>query len=129
MKNLIFALMLLFASSMVHAEWQMVTFNDETTIYIAPQTINRSGAYTQVSQLMNFSKSSLSPDGKITYKSSITSEEYDCNKKLSRTLGFKWFSDVNGGGNMVYQDKHSYDFTRLVDGSLLDAVRKNICQI
>ena len=94
---------------------------------IDPQTIKRKGDLVQVTQLMNFPLGTKSPDDKLSYKSSITTEEYDCKKGLSRTLSFRWYSDVKGTGKMVYEDKHTYEYTKLVDGSLLNAVRKKVC--
>jgi hypothetical protein len=127
MKNY-FLLILLSISTLVYGDWSQVTFNDETTMSIDPQTIKRKGDLVQVSQLMNFPLGSKSPDGKLSYKSSITTEEYDCKKGLSRTLSFRWYSDVKGTGKMVYEDKHTYEYTKLVDGSLLNSVRKKVCE-
>lgn len=124
-KFLVFALIV--ASTSVYADWSKVTFNDTTTMLIDSETIKRSGDLVQVSQMMNFPLGERSPDGKLSYKSSITTEEYDCKKGLSRTLGFKWYSEVMGKGRMVYQDNHTYDFIKFVDGSLLNAVKKQIC--
>jgi len=99
-------------------------------MYIDPQTIKKNGDLVQVSQMMSLPTGSKSPDGKVSYKSSITTEEYDCKKGLSRSLSFKWYSDVKGTGKMVYEDKNTYDFskfTKLIDGSLLNSVRKKVC--
>ena len=122
------SLILLFISSLVYGDWSQVTFNNETTMSIDPQTIKRKGDLVQVTQLMNFPLGSKSPDGKLSYKSSITTEEYDCKKGLSRTLSFRWYSDVKGTGKMVYEDKHTYEYEKLIDGSLLNAVRKRVCE-
>ena len=129
MKKLIFLSIFLF-STLVYGEWSQVSFNDDTTMYIDPQTIKKTGDLVQVSQMMNFPTGSKSPDGKVSYKSSITTEEYDCKKGLSRSLSFKWFSDIKGTGKVVYEDKNTYDFskfTKLVEGSLLNSVRKKVC--
>ena len=127
MKNSLL-LILLSISSLVYGDWSQVTFNNETTMSIDPQTIKKKGDLVQVTQLMNFPLGSKSPDGKLSYKSSITTEEYDCKKGLSRTLSFRWYSDVKGTGKMVYEDKYIYEFEKLVDGSLLNAVRKKVCE-
>ena len=129
MKNYLL-LILLSISTLVYGEWSQVSFNDDTTMYIDPQTIKKTGDLVQVSQMMNFPTGSKSPDGKVSYKSSITTEEYDCKKGLSRSLSFKWFSDIKGTGKVVYEDKNTYDFskfTKLVEGSLLNSVRKKVC--
>ena len=129
MKKLIFLSIFLF-STLVYGEWSQVSFNDDTTMYIDPQTIKKTGDLVQVSQMMSFPTGSKSPDGKVSYKSSITTEEYDCKKGLSRSLSFKWFSDIKGTGKVVYEDKNTYDFskfTKLVEGSLLNSVRKKVC--
>ena len=129
MKNY-FLVILLSTSTLVYGEWSQVSLNDETTMYIDPQTIKKTGDLVQVSQMMSFPTGSKSPDGKVSYKSSITTEEYDCKKGTSRTLSFKWYSDIKGTGKVVYEDKHTYDFsksTKLVDGSILNSVRKKVC--
>ena len=127
MKKYLF-LIFITASTIVYGDWSKVTFNETTTMFIDSQTIKKSGDLVQVSQLMNFPLGEKSPDGKLSYKSSITTEEYDCKKGLSRTLSFRWYSDVKGTGKMVYEDKHTYEYTKLVDGSLLNSVRKKVCE-
>ena len=123
-----YLLIIFFSPSFVYGDWSRVTFNDETTMFIDSQTIKRKGDLVQVTQLMNFPLGSKSPDNKLSYKSSITTEEYDCKKGLSRTLSFRWYSDVKGTGKMVYEDKNTYEFEKLVDGSLLNSVRKKVCE-
>ena len=129
MKKLLFLSVFLF-STLVYGDWSQVSFNDDTTMYIDPQKIRKTVDLVQVSQMMNFPTGSKSPDGKVSYKSSITTEEYECKKGTSRTLSFKWYSDVKGTGKVVYEDKNTYDFSKfskLVEGSLLNSVRKKVC--
>ena len=46
-------LILLPISTLVYGEWSQVTFNDDTTMYIDPQTIKKTVDLVKVSQMMN----------------------------------------------------------------------------
>jgi hypothetical protein len=126
--NKLLLLLSLLISTVAHAEWTKVTYGDETTIYIDTQTIKRTGNLVQVTELMNMPLGTTTEDKKFTYKSSKTVEEFDCQKGLSKTISFEWFSDVMGKGKRVYADNKQYPYEKLVDGSLLSAVKKRVCQ-
>jgi hypothetical protein len=76
---------------------------------------------------MNFPLRAISDDQIYKFKSSKTTEEFDCIKNLSRTITFEWYSDVMGGGNKIYKDNHAYPFTKIVQGSLMESVKKRVC--
>lgn len=128
LKNSYFLLLLVLIPRLVYGEWDRVTFNDTTTMFIDTQSIKRNGDRVQVVQLMNLPLGEFSPDKTVSYKSSVTTMEYDCKKNISRTLSFRWYSDAMGKGKKVYEDKHQYEDGKLEDGSLMNAVKKKVCQ-
>jgi hypothetical protein len=110
-----------------HAEWTKVGFSDESTIFIDIKSVTRAGSLVQVVELMNFPLGASSDDKKYNFKSSRTIEEFDCVNNLSRTISFEWFSETMGSGKRLYKDSNSYPYTKIVNGSLMESVKKRVC--
>lgn len=127
MKKL-FLLFSFFISTLSYADWTQTGFSDESTMFINAQTIKRTGNLVRVTYLLNFPLTTKSPDERIAYKSSSTVEEFDCKSGSSRTISFEWFSDAMGKGNKVYVDKKTYPFTKIIKGSLIDGLRRKMCE-
>ncbi|MBT8622534.1 surface-adhesin E family protein [Polynucleobacter paneuropaeus] len=126
MKKLLFTL-LVFPSVLAHADWSKTGFSDETTMFIDAKTIKKSGNLVRVTELMNLPLGAKSPDGKVSYKSSKTVEEFDCKKQTTRTIKFSWYSDEMGKGKQVYKDDHSYPFEKIEPKSLIASVQRAVC--
>jgi hypothetical protein len=120
-------LLLILFSFDVNAEWKKTGFSDETTMFIDAKTIKKSGNLVRVTELMNLPLGAKSPDGKVSYKSSKTVEEFDCKKQTARTLRFTWYSDEMGKGKQVYKDDHSYPFEKIEPKSLIASVQRAVC--
>lgn len=123
-----YLLLLLLFSGTVYGEWTKTGLSDESTMFIDMQTVKKTGDLVSVTYLLNLPLGAQSPDKKITYRSSKTVEEYDCKKSLSRTISFEWFSDEMGKGKKVYSDARAFPFEKLTEGSLIDGIRKRVCQ-
>jgi len=122
-----YLLLILLFSGTVYGEWTKVGFSDESTIFIDTQTIKKKNQFVTVTELMNFPLGTSSDDKVHNFKSSRTVEEFDCQNNLSRTVSFEWYSDVMGGGKQVYKDTHGYPYTKIVNGSLMESVKKRVC--
>jgi len=122
-----YLLLILLFSGTVYGEWTRVGFSDESTIFIDTQTIKKKNQFVTVTELMNFPLGTFSDDKVHNFKSSRTVEEFDCQNNLSRTVSFEWYSDVMGGGKQVYKDIHGYPYTKIVNGSLMESVKKRVC--
>ena len=121
-----FLIFVLFSVS-AYGDWTKIGFSDESTIFIDVQTIKKKNEFITVSELMNFPLGAISDDQIYKFKSSKTTEEFDCIRNLSRTITFEWYSDVMGGGSKIYKDTHAYPFTKIVQGSLMESVKKRVC--
>jgi hypothetical protein len=77
---------------------------------------------------VNETKELIVDKDRYSYKSFRTYIEYNCKKELQRALSTKWFSEAMGEGNVIYQDKYSYPFAPVVEGTLGLVVMKRICK-
>ena len=122
-----FLLMLALISTAAYGEWTKTGIGVDSSIYVDKGTMKRSGDLIRITYLQNFSLGTTSDDGKMTYKSSRTVEEFNCKKGESRTASFEWFSDVMGGGKQVYRDVHTYPFEKVDEESLVGSVMRGVC--
>jgi hypothetical protein len=127
MKQLIILWMLFFASHAC-ADWTKVTANQDISVYIDAQAIQRNKGLVKVKVLVNESKELVLENNRYPYQSFRTYIEYNCKKELQRALSTKWFSESMGEGNVIYQDKHSYAFAQVADGTLGLVVMKRVCK-
>ncbi|MBU3619540.1 surface-adhesin E family protein [Polynucleobacter sp. JS-Fieb-80-E5] len=118
---------ILFASQ-AYADWTKVTANQDISVYIDAQAIQRNKSLVKVKVLVNEAKDLVVDKDQYPYQSFRTYIEYNCKKELQRALSTKWFSDPMGEGNIVYQDKHPYPFAPVVEGTLGLVVMKRVCK-
>ena len=123
-----YLLLLLLLSGTVYGEWTRTGFSDESTMFIDTKTIKKTGDLVRVTYLLNLPLGTTSEDKKYSYKSSKTVEEFDCKKNISRTISFEWFSDTMGKGKKVYEHIHIFPFEKITEESLVDSVKKKVCQ-
>lgn len=126
----IFIFLSLFISTPVFADWTRISYSDDSSIYIDKSLIKRSGNRVMVLQLLNFPLSTISPDGRVIYKSSKTLESIDCNANKSKTVEFSWYADEMAQGKKIYSDVgHDYPWVDIQSGTLQGVVKKAVCQI
>jgi hypothetical protein len=115
-------------SGQAYADWTKVTANQDISVYIDTQAIQRNKGLVKVKVLVNETKELIVDKDRYSYKSFRTYIEYNCKKELQRVLSTKWFSEAMGEGNVIYQDKYSYPFAPVVEGTLGLVVMKRICK-
>jgi hypothetical protein len=123
-----YLLLFLLFSGTVYGEWTKTGFSDESTMFIDTQTIKKTGDLVRVTYLLNLPLGTKSSDDKFTYKSSKTVQEFDCKKNLTRTISFQWYSDTMGKGKKVYEHIHTFPFEKIDEGTLINGVKKKVCQ-
>ena len=126
-KQILFLTSLLFASQAC-ADWIKVTANQDISVYIDAQAIQKSKGLVKVKVLVNETKELIVDKDRYSYQSFRTYIEYNCKKELQRALSTKWFSAPMGEGNMIYQDKQPYPFAPVAEGTLGLVVMKRVCK-
>jgi hypothetical protein len=121
-------LVLMMSAGLAYADWTKVTANQDISVYIDTQAIQRNKGLVKVKVLVNEAKELVVDKDKYSYQSFRTYIEYNCKKDLQRALSTKWFSEPMGEGNMIYQDKHPYPFAPVAEGTLGLVVMKRVCK-
>lgn len=127
MKQLLLLTFLLFAGQ-AFADWTKVTANQDISVYIDAQAIQRNKSLVKVKVLVNEVKDLVVDNDKYPYRSFRTYIEFNCKKELQRALSTKWFSGAMGEGDVVYQDKNPYTFAPVAEGTLGLVVMKRVCK-
>ena len=107
------------------AEWVGVGGNDYSTIFADPATIRKVGGYEEMMSLYDTDIAEVV--GKISFKSSKSLDEYDCNKKQSRTLAFYWYSGNMGEGKILYSNADANDWNPEAPKSINETLWKIAC--
>jgi hypothetical protein len=118
---------LLFAGQ-AYADWTKVTANQDISVFIDTQAIQRNKGLVKVKVLVNEAKELVVDKDRFLYKSFRTYIEYNCKKELQRALSTKWFTETMGEGSVIYQDKHPYPFAPVAEGTLGLVVMKRVCK-
>lgn len=103
MRKVILMLLLAMVSSSAMAEWIMVDSGDTSTTYADPTTISKAGNIVKMWWLDDFKKADTAANGKA-YMSMKGQDEFDCKEEKSRQLHFSFYSELKGGGEMVYNE-------------------------
>ena len=101
MVRIILMVLLAFVSSSASAEWREVGKDAEhmTTAFADPASIRRSGNMAAILHLYDF-RTPQTRDGK-QYNSFTQQREFDCKKKISRSMKTSVFAGNMGSGMMV----------------------------
>ena len=99
-KILLLGLVLLIQSFSSNAQWTISGTNNEFTHYINRATIRRTGDLSTMWSLWDYNK--VITTDQYKYLSDSEQREYDCKAKKHRVLGFFWFSQEMGNGDVVY---------------------------
>lgn len=118
---------LLFAGQ-AYADWTKVTANQDISVFIDTQAIQRNKGLVKVKVLVNEAKELVVDKDRFLYKSFRTYIEYNCKKELQRALSTKWFTETMGEGSVIYQDKYPYPFAPVAEGTLGLVVMKRVCK-
>jgi hypothetical protein len=115
-------------SGQAYADWTKVTANQDISVFIDTQAIQRNKGLVKVKVLVNEAKELVVDKDRFLYKSFRTYIEYNCKKELQRALSTKWFTETMGEGSVIYQDKHPYPFAPVAEGTLGLVVMKRVCK-
>jgi len=126
-KQLLLITFLLF-SGQVSADWTKVTANQDISVYIDSQAIQRNKGLVKVKVLVNEVNDLVVDKDRYPYRSFRTYIEFNCKKELQRALSTKWFSEAMGEGNVMYQDKSPYAFAPVAEGTLGLVVMRRVCK-
>jgi len=94
--------LLIVACNSAMAEWKDVGSNENTTIYVDPATIQKSGNMAKMWHLTDFR--TPQKDMGEEYMSAKDQNEYDCKEAKSRRRAYSQHSKNMGGGKVVYSD-------------------------
>ena len=86
----------------VYAEWLLVSGDDAAglTVYVDPGTIRQKGNIAKMWQLYDYKTvQRVAGDSLLSMK---RFNEYDCSERLTRMLGYTWFSGNMGSGGVVF---------------------------
>ena len=96
-------------SSYAHSEWKLINGNNKFNYYYDSATIHKIENITKVWTLYDHSQLITSHDAK-PYMSMMVLGEFDCRKKVHRTLYSSTHSKNMGKGELIEKDK-SHKFT------------------
>ncbi len=120
--HLALALLLLFASLPVQAEWVQMSENGEADSYIDPDTVRRVGHLRVVSILYDWK--TRAPTGVFSHKA-VT--EFDCELGRQRRVSFVGYAGRMATGEVVVSDDVPGNWMELPSGSTGALVRELVC--
>lgn len=125
-RTLFVAFALLLAGS-AHAEWMQLGRTEGFRVYLDPTLIKRSGDFTQILQLMDFTTAQWA-DAQTAVGSIKYLIEHDCTQPRSRTLVGEAFSEQMGEGRLVTTERFSNPQWEGVEpGSTAEKIRQIAC--
>ena len=100
MQRIALILLLTFLGGNALAEWMDVGGDNASTVFVDPSSIRKAGNYEEMLSL--FDTDDAEVIGDISFLSSKSLDEFDCEKERSRTLAFYWYSENMGKGKVLY---------------------------
>jgi surface-adhesin protein E len=106
MKHFFLIGLLLLSNELAYAEWTLFTTDGKgNTIYTDPNTVRRKGSLVKIWVLIDSNSVRETIEG-VSFLSSRTLHQYDCEKGRFRFLAFALFSGNMGSGQMVHSNTH-----------------------
>jgi Surface-adhesin protein E len=98
--------LLVLSNGPAYAEWKLFTTDGKgNTVYTDPDTILRKGNLVKIWVLIDSNTVHETIEG-VSFLSSRTLHQYDCEKGRFRFLAFALFSGNMGSGQMVHSNHH-----------------------
>jgi len=117
MRGVILILLLATATLGVAAQWRKVGEGANSTSYVDPDTVRKSGNQTSMAVLIDFQKPPF--DGNNLRYSSLTMQsEYDCTQKQFRVLAIASHTGNMGRGERPYQTSEPSDWEPVALGTV-----------
>lgn len=123
MRRAILMMLLAVMSSSAMAEWVKVGGGDGDFVYADPTTIRKNGDNVKMWSLSDYK----TPQGRKSYMSSKTQDEYDCKEEQSRDLAFSMFSGNMGEGETVFTGPGALRWVPVAPGSVAKVLWNFAC--
>ena len=119
-------LLLLMVSTSVFAEWTVVGGVDGMTAYADSDSIKKKG--TKVKMWSLFDYKTVQKFDNLSYLSSVTRNEYDCEEETRRMLDLHWYSGNMRQGDIVYSNTNiKRESKSIIPESTIEVLFKIAC--
>lgn len=112
------------ARTTVSADWKRVAQNRDATFYADPSSIKREGALVLIRQMFDPSE----PDAKGR-RSFVEIVSYDCNKRTTRLVSMKGYSQPSGRGGVLTDLATPQDLDAIKPGSIAEVQFNFACNV
>jgi hypothetical protein len=123
MHKMILLFWLLFACSSAQAAWNLVTSNEEASVYAEISASSKSGNIVKMSDITDFKQRIAG----VNYLSVKSQREYDCKDKKSRTLSYTTMSKNMAGGAVVNNSNFARQWSPVFSGGVVGALWASAC--
>jgi hypothetical protein len=123
MHKMILLFWLLFACSSAQAAWNLVTSNEEASVYAEISASSKSGNIVKMSDITDFKQRIAG----VNYSSVKSQREYDCKDKKSRTLSYTTMSKNMAGGAVVNNSNFARQWSPVFSGGVVGALWASAC--
>ena len=114
-------------SQIVFADWTYVGYSTSSTQYIDTSTIKKSGNGTyKYWTLVEYNENQTSNDGS-KYRSLVSQSETDCINQTSRVFYIIVYSDIQGSGEVVDNEKATAQWKPLAPNSTGISENEFVC--
>lgn len=125
MRKVILMLLLTVVSTSAMAEWIDVGSNKNTTIYVDPTSVQRTGNMATMWHLTDFKTDQQDMGEK--YLSTKDQNEYDCKEMKARRRASSQHSKNMGEGKVVYSDSYKTRWKPVPSDSGIEILWKFAC--
>lgn len=123
MHKMILLFWLLLACTSAQAAWNLVTSNEEASVYAEISAISKSGDTVKMLDITDFKHKIAG----VNYASVKSVREYDCKDKKSRTLSYSTMSKNMAGGLVVNKSDFARDWSPVFSGGVVGALWASAC--
>jgi hypothetical protein len=123
MHKVILMLWLAVASSSAQAAWNLITSNEEASVYAEISALSKSGDMVKMSDITDFKQKIVG----VNYASVKSQREYDCKTKQNRTLSYTTMSKNMAGGQVVNNSDFARQWSPVYPGGIVSALWKTAC--
>jgi hypothetical protein len=123
MHKMILLFWLLFTCNSAQAAWNLVTSNEEASVYAEISASSKSGNIVKMSDITDFKQRIAG----VNYSSVKSQREYDCKDKKSRTLSYTTMSKNMAGGAVVNNSNFARQWSPVFSGGVVGALWASAC--
>jgi hypothetical protein len=128
MKKILVLLLLMVVSTSVFAEWTVVGGVDGMTAYAYADSDSIKKKGTKVKMWSLFDYKTVQKFDNLSYLSSVTRNEYDCEEETRRMLDLHWYSGNMRQGDIVYSNTNiKRESKSIIPESTIEVLFKIAC--